>query len=129
MLLARRHRPDDPGAPASTVGLIARFTAAGIVVLLGLAGLLAFIARQSGTDQAVRSAAQTTAVTARGVVEPKLDPAVVAQQPAALQAFNTTMHRYVLEGSLVRVKVWNAQGVIVYSDISQLIGKRFTLDD
>ncbi len=129
MLFARRHRSDDPGAPASTVGLIARFTAAGIVVLLGLAGLLAFIARQAGTDQAVRSAAQTTVVTARGVVEPRLTPEVITGQAVALNNFNQAMRKFVLQGSLVRVKLWNAQGKIIYSDEPRLIGRTFTLDE
>ena len=111
------------------MGLIARFTAAGAVVLISLAGLLAFIARQAGTDQAVRSAAQTTAVTARGVVEPRLTAAVIAGQSPALTDFNAAMHHYVLQGSLVRVKVWNASGTIIYSDEHRLIGQRFSLDD
>jgi hypothetical protein len=54
MWLWNRRRQDEPGEPPSTVGLIARFTAAGAVVLISLAGLLAFIARQAGTDQAIR---------------------------------------------------------------------------
>ncbi|HEX3591137.1 MAG TPA: histidine kinase [Pseudonocardiaceae bacterium] len=129
MWLWSRRRQDEPGEPPSTVGLIARFTAAGAVVLISLAGLLAFIARQAGTDQAVRSAAQTTAVTARGVVEPRLTAAVIAGQPPALTDFNAAMHHYVLQGSLVRVKLWNASGTIIYSDEHRLIGQRFSLDD
>lgn len=129
MVFARRHRSDDLGEPASTAGLIARFTAAGIVVLLGLAGLLAFIARQAGTEQAVRSAAQTTGVTARVVVEPRLTPGLIAGQPAALAQFQAAMTKFVVQGSLVRVKLWNAQGKIIYSNQPQLINRRFTLDD
>jgi signal transduction histidine kinase len=113
----------------STAGLVARFTAAGIVVLLSLTGLLAYIARQAGTEQAVLSAAQTTAVTARGVVEPRLDAAVIARNPAALAAFDTAMRRYVLQGSLVRVKLWTADGTVIYSDEPRLVGDRFALED
>ena len=111
------------------MGLIARFTAAGAVVLISLAGLLAFIARQAGTDQAIRAATQTTAVTARGVVEPRLGPAVTSGQAAALTDFNAAMKRYVLQGSLVRVKLWDASGTIIYSDEPRLIGQKFPLDD
>ncbi|HEY3608694.1 MAG TPA: histidine kinase [Pseudonocardiaceae bacterium] len=116
------------GEPLSTTGLVARFTGAGIVVLVSLAALLAFIARQSGTEQAVAAAAQTTLVTARGVAEPRLDGAFVAGQPAALASFDTAMRRYVIQGSLVRVKVWNANGTIIYSDRPQLMGVTFGLD-
>jgi signal transduction histidine kinase len=113
--------------PISTVGLLVRFTAAGLIVLLSLAALIAFIARQAGTAQASESARQVTYVTARGVVEPRLDAAVIAGQPAALKAFDTAMRRYVLQGSLVRGKLWNADGKIIYSDEPRLIGASFPL--
>jgi signal transduction histidine kinase len=107
--------------------LLVRFTAAGLIVLLSLAALIAFVARQAGVEQATESARQVTYVTARGVVEPRLDAAVVAGQPAALRAFDTAMRKYVLQGSLVRVKLWNADGRIVYSDEARLIGRQFPL--
>jgi signal transduction histidine kinase len=136
--LVPNRRPYDPSMvklrrstaerePISTVGLLVRFTAAGLIVLISLAALIAFIARQAGTEQAIDSARQVTYVTARGVVEPRLDAAVIAGQPAALQAFDTAMRSYVLKGSLVRVKLWNADGKIVYSDERQLIGQSFPL--
>ncbi|TDW93332.1 histidine kinase [Kribbella pratensis] len=111
----------------STVGLLVRFTAAGVIVLLSLAALIAFVARQAGVEQATESARQVTYVTARGVVEPRLDAAVVAGEPAALRSFDAAMRKYVLQGSLVRVKLWNADGRIVYSDEPRLIGRQFPL--
>jgi signal transduction histidine kinase len=122
MLFWRRDGKDQAW---STAGLVARFTAAGAIVLLLLTGLLALIARQAGTEQAVQSATQTTNIAARGIVEPRLTAAVVDRQPAALTNFDTAMHRYVIQGSLVRVKVWNAAGTIIYSDEPELIGMQF----
>jgi signal transduction histidine kinase len=127
MWLRRRRLDDDAPRPASAVRPVARFVAAGAVVMVSLTGLLAFIARQAGTDEAVRSAAQTTAVTARGVVEPRLDAAVIDGDPKALAAFDSAMRRYVLQGSLVRVKLWNANEIIIYSDERRLIGQHFPL--
>ena len=121
-----RLRRADRG-PISTVGLLVRFTAAGLIVLLSLAALIAFVARQAGIEQATESARQVTYVTARGVVEPRLDAAVIAGEPAALTAFDQAMRKYVLQGSLVRVKLWNADGRIVYSDEPRLIGQQFPL--
>ncbi|HKN97532.1 MAG TPA: sensor histidine kinase [Pseudonocardiaceae bacterium] len=122
-------RRRDPDTPLSTAGLVARFTGAGVVVLLSLAALLAYIARQAGTEQAVAAATQTTSVIAHGTVEPKLTPGVVAGDKAAFASFNQTIRRYVLQpgSSLVRVKLWTADSRIVYSDEKQLIGKVFPL--
>jgi len=129
--LANRPPLYDPGMVnlrgSSTAGLLVRFTAAGLIVLLSLAALIAFVARQAGTEQATESARQVTFVTAQGVVQPRLDAAVIAGTPAALQAFDAAMRRYVLQGSLVRVKLWNADGKIVYSDEPRLIGASFPL--
>ncbi|MFG1627547.1 sensor histidine kinase [Kribbella sp. NPDC049227] len=125
--MVKLRRPRAEREPVSTAGLLVRFTAAGLIVLLSLAALIAYIARQAGIEQASESARQVTYVTARGVVEPRLTAEVVAGQPAALQEFDTAMRRYVLQGSLVRVKLWNADGTIVYSDQSELIGQTFPL--
>src|SRR5260370_38398532 len=107
--------------PISTVGLLVRFTAAGLIVLLSLAALIAFVARQAGTAQASESARQVTYVTARGVVEPRLDAAVIAGRPAALKPFDTAVRKYVLRGSRGRVQLWKASGKIAASNQLPLV--------
>ncbi|HZO63545.1 MAG TPA: ATP-binding protein [Kribbellaceae bacterium] len=113
--------------PVSTVGLLLRFTGAGLIVLVSLAAVIAFVARQAGTEQASDAARQATYVTARGVVEPRLDAALIAGEPAALDQFDAAMRQYVLQGSLVRVKLWNADGRVIYSDEPRLIGTTYRL--
>jgi signal transduction histidine kinase len=108
--------------------LVARFTAPGAVVLLALAALIAIAARQAGTDQATEAASQVAWVTAKGVAEPRLDAKLLAGDPAALAAFHEAMRRFVLHGSLVRVKVWDADGKVIYSDEPRLQGHLYGLD-
>jgi signal transduction histidine kinase len=98
------------------------------VVLVVLVALLGFTARQAGTAQAIESARQETFATARGVVEPRLNTGVITGQRSALSAFDEAMQRYVLKDELVRVKLWDSHGRIVYSDEPRLIGARFPLD-
>jgi two-component system NarL family sensor kinase len=113
---------------ASTAGLVARFTAAGVVVLLALGALIALAARQAGTQQATEAATQVAWVIAKGVVEPRLDDGVIKGDPAALARFNEAMHDYVLHGSLLRVKVWDVNGRVIYSDEPRLQGGYYPLD-
>jgi signal transduction histidine kinase len=113
---------------ASTAGLVARFTAAGVAVLLALAALIALAARDAGTEQATEAAGQVTWVTAKGVVEPRMDAKVIAGDPLALAEFHEAMQEYVLQGSLVRIKLWDADGTVVYSDEQRLRGQRYPLD-
>ncbi len=118
-----------PRRPVSMAGLLARFAGAGLLVSVILAVLLAVLSRQAGTDQAEQAARQVTWLTAKGIVEPRLNPAVLAGDPAALEEFNAAMNSYVIQGSLVRVKLWDATGRIVYSNESRLIGQTFPLGE
>jgi two-component system NarL family sensor kinase len=113
----------------STVGLVARFTAVGVAVLAGLAALLAVAARQAGIDQATEAASQVAWVTAKGVVEPRLDADLIAGDRAAGAAFDAAMRRYVLHGSLVRVKIWDDTGRVLYSDQPGLAGTTWDLEE
>ena len=116
--------------PVSVAGLVARFTVAGVVVTAVLLVVIALQARQAGTEQAVESAREVTWVTARGIVEPRLTPQVRAgDRPRLTASFDEAMHQYVLQGSLVRVKLWNADGTVVYSDEPRLVGQTFPLGD
>src|SRR2546430_5637506 len=112
----------------STRMLVARFTAPGVVVLLALAALIALAARQAGTDQATDAATQVAWVTAKGVAEPRLTAALVEGDPAALSAYNNAMKAFVLHGSLIRVKLWDADGKVIYSDEPRLQGHTYPLD-
>ncbi|NMO55733.1 hypothetical protein HH310_31690 [Actinoplanes sp. TBRC 11911] len=113
----------------STAGLVARFTAVGLAVLAALVVLLAMATRKAGADQATKAVSEVALVTAKGVVEPRLDAQVVAGDPLALRGFDDAVRRYVLSPMLVRVKLWDDTGKIVYSDQPQLIGTRWTFDD
>ena len=106
----------------STAGLVARFTAVGLAVLAAMAALLAMAARRAGAEQATEAAREVAWVTAKGVIEPRLNPQVLAGDPVALRNFHDAVRQYVLRGSLVRVKLWNDSGTIVYSDQPELIG-------
>lgn len=113
----------------STAGLVARFTTVGLVVLAGMAGLLMIAAERAGAEQATESAGQVASVIADSVVEPRLEAPMIAGDPVALRRFDSAVHRYVLRGSLVRVKLWDDSGKIVYSDQPALIGTRWALGD
>jgi signal transduction histidine kinase len=115
--------------PVSVGGLVARFTAAGLVVMVVLAAIIAALSRQAATEQAVDAAREVTWISATGIAEPLLTDGVVAGDPAAVARFHEAMRDHVIQGSLVRVKVWTAQGRVVYADESRLIGRTFALDE
>ncbi|HJS93717.1 MAG TPA: sensor histidine kinase [Solirubrobacteraceae bacterium] len=113
----------------SVAGAVARFAITG---LAGLA-LLTFVAIQllssRGTSEAIRNAKSLTQLAGRGVVAPYITPALLAGQPKAIEALDRTVRARLLEDPVVRVKIWEGSGRIVYSDEHRLIGARYSLGD
>lgn len=98
------------------------------VVVIGVVALLAF--REIGRDQALEEAKDVTRLTAAAVVEPALTQALVDGDPEALDRFDWLLTGGVLANSAIeRIKLWTADGRIVYSDEPRLIGQRYALDD
>jgi two-component system NarL family sensor kinase len=96
-----------------------------VLVLVAVAGAVAL--RSLSTSEAVRDARRLATVTGRGIVEPALTTAVVRGDPQALARLDRIVRTRVLAADVARVKVWNAEGKILYSDLPALIGKRFPL--
>lgn len=106
---------------------VATFALSGLAVLLlvGVAGYLAL--RSLSTSEAVRDARRVTTIAGRGIVEPELTTGVVRGDPHAVAHLDRIVRRRVMNASVARVKVWNAEGKILYADLPGLIGRRFPL--
>jgi signal transduction histidine kinase len=129
----RRH---DARTPTDTVGgrgVVARpvfqFAAIGIAALVIVGLATAAASRRVGEREAVSDARTTTLVKAQGLVEPLLTDGVASGDPAAVARIAHVVERQVLDDSLVRVKIWTADGTIVYSDAPSLEGRRFPLGE
>jgi len=116
----RRLIPRDP---------VVQFTLSMVLVLVLVGGASASVFRRIGTNEAVRDARVVTATIAHGAIEPALRDGVVNGDPRAVAALDRVTRRYVLRGDVVRVKLWTADGRIVYSDEKRLIGSVYRLDD
>jgi two-component system NarL family sensor kinase len=126
VVLSRSRRDDiEPvRRPARLVALVA-VGAVLVLVVASLVGVLA--ARKLAERQAVNDAANTADLLAEAVVQPALTDAVATGDPAAVEAVRAALSDYLSSSTLVRVKLWNRDGVIVYSDEPRLIGRRFDL--
>jgi two-component system, NarL family, sensor kinase len=109
-------------------GLLGRFLVAGLLSTSVVVAITAFISRRTGVNEATRQARQTTWMLGAGVIEPALTEGVLAGNADELDRLNALVKRVVLTDSLVRVKLWRPEGLIVYADDSRLIGERFILD-
>src|SRR3954452_23973404 len=122
MRISEELRPSQRPARA-----LAQFVLSGLiaVALLGLAAVE--VMRRSGTDEAVRDAKQTTRLAAYGVIAPAITPALVNHNPEAIKHMDERVRRSILGRQVVRLKIWDAKGKIVYSDEHRLIGHTYGL--
>jgi signal transduction histidine kinase len=105
---------------------VAAFLVAGLVVLTAIGVALALALRKTATDEAIREARLLTSLEATDVVGQVLrDEALVPG--SAHDQLDRVVRQHVIGSRIVRVKIWDATGRIVYSDDPSLIGKRFPL--
>jgi two-component system NarL family sensor kinase len=86
------------------------------------------LSEKAGRTEAVSDARVTTELLAHSVAEPAIPRGLVNGDPGAIDRFDRRVLTRLLVGDVRRIKIWRSDGTIVYSDETQLIGKRFTLD-
>ena len=106
---------------------VLKFTAAALVAIAALAVIAALILRGASEDEAIEQAEQLTEVLARSSLEPAIGRELIAADPKARARVDRVVRERVLSEDIVRVKIWNADGRIVYSDEPRLIGSRYEL--
>jgi signal transduction histidine kinase len=112
--------------PVSVPKAVATFLLAGLVVLTAIGVVLALAERRSATAEAIRDARTVTNLEATDVVGPVLRNEALVPGPA-YDALDRVVRQRVLGSRIVRVKIWDDSGRIVYSDDRSLVGMRFTL--
>lgn len=115
--------------PVRTWHVLGQLAAAALVVLVVVSVLGLVASRRIAEREAVNDAAQGTDLLARSVVQPALQDGLRTREAAAVAALDRVVRDAVLDDQLVRVKVWDADGTIVYSDEPRLLGRRFALGD
>ncbi|MEO6144786.1 MAG: ATP-binding protein [Dermatophilaceae bacterium] len=105
---------------------VASFLVAGLAVLSVVGFALGLALRQTATAEAIRYATTVTSLEATQVVVPALREEALVPGPAQ-DALDRVVRQLVLGDRIVRVKIWDETGRIVYSDDAPLIGKRFPL--
>jgi len=113
--------------PPTTRSVLVRFavgSAAAIVVVVA-GGYFAL--RSVAIDEAKRET-RTKVQEAGQLVESTLGNGVLTGRPADLGAVDDVVVGRVLSSSIVRVKMWSADGRVLYSDDRAQIGGRYALD-
>ncbi len=119
-----------PEAPVRVPKVFVQVIAGAIVVIIAVALVGIVAARRLAEAEAVNDAAKTADLLADTVVQPVLEDGIATGDPQALASLNKVVEEHLLTlPSIVRVKIWNPDGRILYSDEPRLIGMTFPLGD
>ncbi|MCJ1683604.1 ATP-binding protein [Rathayibacter sp. VKM Ac-2928] len=127
VVVAAGERTGEPAVRPRRV--FAGVIAVALLLILGISALDVQAARTLAESEAVADASDTADLLAEVIVEPALADAVLTGDPAALELVDREVRAHVLDDSLVRVKLWDRSGRILYSDDRRLEGRTFTLDE
>lgn len=110
------------------MGWVGKAALVGIVASVAIAVGLGFSIPNSARRHLLEAQTDIMINTARDLVSEGLLPTEAAD-PALMAQFDEQVRLRLLGGETVRVKVWDPNGVIVYSDAGELIGRRFELTE
>ncbi|MDQ1673054.1 MAG: two-component system, NarL family, sensor kinase, partial [Frankiaceae bacterium] len=108
------------------VGALSQFVIGGLLALLLLALVGGLALRHIAEQQALRQAQDMTLVQAQSM-QPRLTDGLIRGDHYDLARFDRRVRAAVLNDRVVRIKVWTADGKVVYSEDPALIGQRFAL--
>lgn len=108
---------------------VLQFLTAGLIALVLVAVPVTFWIRAEAERHALNNARETTQRLADNVVGPLITPQLLAREPAAVQRLDQRLAPWLDNGDLTRIKVWDENGRVVYSDAESLIGQDFEQEE
>ena len=109
--------------PAVRRALVLTCVGATVLALLVSVGLV-LVVRSSDQQKALRRADRLASTLANAVVGPALD----VEDPRRTEVLDQLLGSRARDGSIVRIKIWTPDGVVVWADEHRLIGRRYTLE-
>jgi two-component system, NarL family, sensor kinase len=100
----------------------------GALIVSAIIYITRTFAERAARSEALRIAERTTEVLANSVAQPLITPTLLRGTERSLREFDLIMLDRVLIDDVRRIKIWSADGRIVYSDENQLIGQSFELE-
>ena len=108
---------------------VAPFLAPGFVTLVVVLVATSALSRSAADEEAIADARSLTRVLGTSVAEPALPRGLVRGDAAAIDRFDRSALDRLLVDDVQRIKIWNADGTILYSDRTELIGATYPLGD
>lgn len=113
------------------LSLLARFTLISFCVTFLIVALLAWGLERTLENDILREVAENTAGLATNILDENLTRADLKDslQGERYEQVDTLIHNTLLSANIVRIKIWNRNGLLIYSDDQSIVGRRFPLSD
>ena len=110
---------------------VVTFSLVSLLVTMIIAGVLAVYIQQELEQLALRQAAEGAAAQVDLFLKPNLESSDLTGplDPARYQEIAALMEKILSDQHIVRVKVWNRDGLLIYSDEKELSGRYFSVDE
>lgn len=114
--------------------IVKRFAIHSFIIMMVLALLFIYFVYTFFADarhQSIHNVASNTLVQSESLIAPNLQAITNLDKPLTgkkLANFDNFIKKYLITKDIVRIKIWNKKGVIVYSDENRLIGKKFPIE-
>jgi two-component system, NarL family, sensor kinase len=114
-------------SPRSRV--LAGYLAAGFIATAVVTGATAVASFRAGNQEAINAARDQTQALATALISGQPDPTLAGTLAETARMNDLVRHKILVDTDVVRVKIWDATGRIVYSDENRLISQVFPLGD
>jgi two-component system, NarL family, sensor kinase len=104
-----------------------RFALAGLLAVVVVGAIAVALQRNAARDDAVEDAITLAKLAGNAVLAPNVNQKLISGDPEQIALVNRLVATKVRSGGIVRIKLWDTDGRVVYSDKNSLIGKRFQL--
>ncbi len=124
----RRHRSRRPAAERSEItSAVTAFLLTGLAALALVCVPTVLLFQQVAEQRALTEAVTGGSNLARRLLAPETTSAAIAGDAAALARIDRVVRARMRDGSVARIKIWEANGRVVYSDEPSLIGRTYPL--
>jgi two-component system NarL family sensor kinase len=107
-----------------------RFALAGLLAVVVVGAIAVVVQRNAARNDAISDARTLARLAGEGILAPNVNRALVAGDPEQVAAVDRLVRAKILsEDGIVRVKLWDSTGRIVYSDLHSLRGRHFDLPE
>jgi two-component system, NarL family, sensor kinase len=107
-----------------------RFALAGLLAVVVVGAIGVALQRNAARNDAIRDAKTLARLAGSGIMQPNVTRPLIEGDPAEVARVDKLVGSKILsQDGIVRVKLWDETGKIVYSDNKALVGKRFELSE